>query len=295
MELLQLKYFRDAAKLENFSKVAERYMVPPSSVSHTIAKLEKEIGVKLFTRIGNKIFLNEAGKAFYADIKTALDLLDRGVHRARHVMHKNVRLSITQGSQVLIPLISAFKEIRPEVEFSFVKRSDKETSGNLFDILITAKPFAGESNYNLTLLYEERIMVAVSEKNPLAKKSTVTFEDVCNLPVVGLYPPSKAQRQIDAYFEQHMYKPNVVAESVNQSTIGDYVKEDFGIAFYPEISWSQIKKSGVVSVPLSDMHLSRSVYMCTPKGVESSEAVKDFIDFAAERVPEITRGITGRM
>ena len=137
-------------------------------------------------------------------------------------------------------------------------------------------------------------MVAVSEKNPLAKKSTVTFEDICNLPVVGLYPPSKAQRQIDAYFEQHMYKPNVVAESVNQSTIGDYVKEDFGIAFYPEISWSQIKKSGVVSVPLSDMHLSRSVYMCTPKGVESSEAVKDFIDFAAERAPEITRGITGR-
>ncbi|MBQ4556163.1 MAG: LysR family transcriptional regulator, partial [Clostridia bacterium] len=47
MELLQLKYFCAAAKAESFVSVANQYMVPPSSISHTIAKLEKELGAQL--------------------------------------------------------------------------------------------------------------------------------------------------------------------------------------------------------------------------------------------------------
>jgi len=64
MELLQLKYFRDAAITENFSQVAQKYYVPQSSISHTISRLEDELGTKLFTRNGRKVRLNEAGKHF---------------------------------------------------------------------------------------------------------------------------------------------------------------------------------------------------------------------------------------
>ena len=40
MELLQLRYFKDAAELENFSMVAKKNMVPQPSISKTIGKLE---------------------------------------------------------------------------------------------------------------------------------------------------------------------------------------------------------------------------------------------------------------
>ena len=62
MELLQLKYFSHAAKTENFSRTAEKYIVPTSCVSASIKKLEQEIGVKLFDRSSNRIKLNEYGK-----------------------------------------------------------------------------------------------------------------------------------------------------------------------------------------------------------------------------------------
>ena len=68
MELLQLTYFRDAAKLENFSKVAQKHYVAQPAVSHAISRLENELGVKLFTRSGNKVILNECGMAFYEDL-----------------------------------------------------------------------------------------------------------------------------------------------------------------------------------------------------------------------------------
>ena len=76
MELLQLKYFCDAAQTQNFSKTAEKYRVPPSNISQIIRRLENELGVKLFAREANRLVLNEQGKLFYRKIKSALSLIE---------------------------------------------------------------------------------------------------------------------------------------------------------------------------------------------------------------------------
>ena len=41
MELLQLKYFCDAAECENFSRTAEKYRVPTSNISQTVKRLDR--------------------------------------------------------------------------------------------------------------------------------------------------------------------------------------------------------------------------------------------------------------
>lgn len=56
MELLQLKYFKDAAELENFSKAAKKNMVPQPSISYAIKNLEDELGVPLFDTTVVKYF-----------------------------------------------------------------------------------------------------------------------------------------------------------------------------------------------------------------------------------------------
>jgi len=62
MELLQLRYFCDAAQTENFSQTAREYQVPTSNISQTIKRLESELGTELFHRRKNHIFLNEQGR-----------------------------------------------------------------------------------------------------------------------------------------------------------------------------------------------------------------------------------------
>ena len=49
MELLQLTYFCDAARSENFSQTARKFFVPPSNISQSIGRLEKELGCALFS------------------------------------------------------------------------------------------------------------------------------------------------------------------------------------------------------------------------------------------------------
>ena len=62
MELLQLRYFFESAQSGSFSKTAKKYMVPLTSVSASIRRLEQELGCPLFVRHPNCVSLNEKGK-----------------------------------------------------------------------------------------------------------------------------------------------------------------------------------------------------------------------------------------
>lgn len=280
MELLQLKYFREAARLENFSKVAAKYYVPQSSISHTIARLEEELGTKLFTRSGKTVRLNEAGQAFLEEIDAALSKLEKGVQRVSDLHHSSIRLSLLSGTVPMISLAAAFQKRYPDIEVTFAKPSDRQKGNLFFDLRIGAKPSESDANCVSCPLFSERILVAVPADGPLAKKKALSFEDIRGLPIVGLWPSGKLFRQMGGYFEQHDYAPKVIVETENHATVAEFVKNGFGIAFYPEISWSAVQKDGIISLPLSDFDCRRTIYLFWPKDYAPSEATKLFIDFA---------------
>lgn len=282
MELLQLNYFKDAAILENFSKVAALYMVPPSSVSHTISRLEDELGIKLFTRSGNKVLLNEAGKVFFNEVSASLNKLEKGKELIKKKQHASIRISMLEGATAAIPVIAAFRRQNPDIDFTFSKQSDRAKGNVFFDVLISSKPFEKEENYHSRVLFKERILVAVSADDPLASKSELYLNDIRGIPVIGLFDGSKLYRLMQSYFGANEYSPDIIAESENRATVSEFVKGGFGIAFYPEISWCSVEQDGIVSLPLSDFKLQRSIYISWPKEYEPSEVTKKLIDFAVE-------------
>ena len=80
MELLQLQYFRELARNGHLSKTAEALHIAQPSLSQTLKRLESEIGVPLFDRVGNRIVLNDSGRIFlkYTDEIFAVASSKRG-------------------------------------------------------------------------------------------------------------------------------------------------------------------------------------------------------------------------
>src|SRR5581483_10757433 len=72
MELHQLRYLAAVADLGNFTRASERCNVSQPSLSQQIINLEKELGHKLFHRLGRKAVLTEAGTAFLAHARRIL-------------------------------------------------------------------------------------------------------------------------------------------------------------------------------------------------------------------------------
>ena len=102
MELLQLWYFREIAHSGHLSRTAEKLHIAQPSLSQMLKRLENELGISLFDRIGKRLVLNENGVIFlkYTDqIFSALN--NAKLELAEHIgekMKKQVILCVSSAS-----------------------------------------------------------------------------------------------------------------------------------------------------------------------------------------------------
>lgn len=97
MDLYALKTFFTLAKVNSFTKAAERLFVTQSAVSHSIKKLESSVNAQLITRKGKTPLLTGAGKALFRSceiIFSEIEKADQDI--ARH--SEKAKFSITIGS-----------------------------------------------------------------------------------------------------------------------------------------------------------------------------------------------------
>lgn len=95
MELLQLKYFQTVARLEHMTKAAEELHIAQPSLSKTIARLEKDLGVPLFDRQGRQITLNPFGKVFLKRVERIFHELSEGEREIKDLANLQQRLYYT--------------------------------------------------------------------------------------------------------------------------------------------------------------------------------------------------------
>lgn len=60
MDLQQMRYVVAVAETKNFTRAAEQCLVVQSALSHQIARLERELGARLFERTSRRVSLTAA-------------------------------------------------------------------------------------------------------------------------------------------------------------------------------------------------------------------------------------------
>ena len=78
MELRQLKYFKAACELRNFSEAARLLHISQSTLSQQVKQLEDELDVPLFDRVGKRVVPTEAGLAFLPYATKAIHAAETG-------------------------------------------------------------------------------------------------------------------------------------------------------------------------------------------------------------------------
>ncbi len=133
MTLQQLRYFLAAAEHGSFSAAAGELRVAQPSVSEQVRRLEHELGVPLFGRVGRGLVLTEAGRTFRPHAEAAL----RSVAAAREAV-AGVR-DISSGTAsfgafgtalhyVLGDLVQDFRERYPSVRLRIVGENSSEVA-----------------------------------------------------------------------------------------------------------------------------------------------------------------------
>ena len=273
MELLQLKYFCDAAQTEKFSQTAKNFLVPVSNISQSVKRLEKELGAELFHHKGNKVILNNDGKQFYSYASRALSLLDDGkksISESEDNLSGDIRLVCANNYKSVTVAIEKFLQKNPNVNFIIYQNSQMDSN---FDILIS--DIFPRTHSRKILLFEDEILVAMSKNNPLSKKNIISVSDLEEERFIALNSSISLKKAITDACEKAGFLPKFTIQTYSTAFLRRYIEMGLGISFTPA-SWS--KKYPEIAFRRIDGISKRKTYAFLPKDSYIKKAVAAFLE-----------------
>lgn len=229
MELLQLTYFCDAAETQNFSETAKRYMVPTSNISQCIKRLESELGVPLFDRSANRIRLNERGRAFYTEVRHALDLLEGAKKNARSYEEmKELTICIHAHRRIVMQTIGRFRSAWPHI--TLVTRHDIQNAREA-DLVISDSELELSGFHRSELLREEMMLAARKDNFP------VDIEDLSRRPFITMSQGSNLLAITQRICKDMGFSPMIALQSEDPFYLRQCIELGLGVAFVPALTW----------------------------------------------------------
>jgi len=134
MDISDLNTFIDVMQKGNFATVARNRQVDPSSISRTIANLEKHLGIRLFQRSTRRLVPTEAGIVYYSHIKNIMETLEQAKNEAKDFGDQvtgvlRITVPTSFGLTHFSTLIPEFLKIHPQLSI------DVLMSNSIIDLL----------------------------------------------------------------------------------------------------------------------------------------------------------------
>lgn len=168
MTITQMKFFLETAKQLNFTLAADRLYTTQPTLSRQIMNMEQELGVQLFIRSNNTVWLTPAGRELYDGLEKLCndyDSICARVENADRGVAGELRLAILEDqlfNDSIVRAIDCFQREYPKVVFK-VRRGDFKT--------IHAGILNGEYDITISFRHNEdfdtRIGIADVEDEPM--------------------------------------------------------------------------------------------------------------------------------
>ncbi len=275
MEMLQLRYFYESAQNESFAKTAEKYMVPTTSVSASVKRLEKELGCQLFDRTSNRVTLNQNGKRLqqslclvFAELDGAVDALSSpcGDEREIRMLVRAVRSNITER---IIAYNARHPQIAFQTVFDFAERDFKK-----YDVIIDRKSdvYEGFESFELCTM---RIRLKAAVGHPLCRKNH-TLKQLCDQPFISWGEGSNMHNILQEACRRVGFSPRIAVQTNDKECYEKLIAAGVGIGLGRE--GTEQPADGCSYLDVSDFDERYTVY-CYYKKHAYYGNVKHFVDF----------------
>ncbi|MEM7758042.1 MAG: LysR family transcriptional regulator [Cyanobacteria bacterium P01_A01_bin.40] len=282
MNLNQIRYFVEVAETKSFTKASENLFITQPSLSVSIQKLEKNLGVKLFDR-GKTIVLTSSGKYLFEHSKAILaevELIEKKLRRScenKKILKIGILHSLSISS--IVKLVSNFSKVYSDIVI-------EEISGNMTElekwlerksidlaIGILKEP---KEDYLLQRLFSQNYQVTVSINHPLAKKKSLSFRDLDGLPYIERVQ-CEIRDDLQNLFAKKKVMPKVVCRTTHDQLSNNLVVGGKGVAIMPV----QKGRVNTLHLPFSDTNLTRQVFLIS-KSDNSSKVINLFYKFSLD-------------
>jgi len=284
----QLVRFAAVARTQHVTRAAERLGLPQPTLSRSIARLERELGVPLFARDGRALRLTRHGRALLSAVERALGEIEAGVAALdadADALHGTVALAFlyTLGHGTVPNLLRAFRDVHPGIGFRLVQDDAGAMLARLrageVDLVLTS-PLPDLPGVSVRALGREPLAVVVPAGHRLARRNRIRFADAAGEDFVCL-PPGYGLRDIfEDLCRDAGAAPRVAMEGGEVDTVRALAAAGFGVALLPATGTRE-PGNGTVELPLTDV--SRTIGLAWAGERPMTAPVRSFADFVVER------------
>jgi DNA-binding transcriptional LysR family regulator len=265
--------------------------VVQSALSHQIARLERELGVRLFERTSRRVRLTPAGAAFLPAARQCLDAAERAAAEAAAAVGEiRGRLAVglipTVAAVDLPAALRAFRERYPHVRISLRVGASEDLIEQVrlgaievafLGLPTTARPRGVEARE----LARDRLVAVVPPDHPLAGEPTVTLRRLSSEVFVDLPARTAGRVQSDQAFAAAGLTRDVAFEVTTAYLVSRLVEQGLGVAMLPSAYAPQL--TGVTTIEVVDAPARVEYVIWTSDSrTPAAGAFLDLIDIPAD-------------
>ncbi|MHA7965666.1 LysR family transcriptional regulator [Paenibacillus sp. CAU 1782] len=216
----ELEMFAVIVEQRSLNKASSQLNLSQPALSRKLAKLENEIGVKLFLRVGKRLELTRIGQLTY---EYALELrhLHRNYLQTVAEFTATGRASLTIGAslttlQTTLPdLIQILTASHPEIDIKAVTGKTHEiityVREHKVDLGIVASGI-DDPALHCSPLFEDHLLLVLPSNHEMAQKPRLSIQDLNGLPMILFSRGTWYRLLTDELFEKHRLAPDVRME-----------------------------------------------------------------------------------
>ena len=260
MNLHQFRFVQEAVRRNlNLTETAKALHTSQPGVSKAIIELEEELGVEIFSRHGKRLKrVTEPGE----HVLRSIELIMREVGNLKRIGEQfsaqdsgtlSIATTHTQARYVLPRPVARLRESFPKVNVSMHQGSPAQVARMLIDEVAEigiATESLNDYDELVTLpCYEWQHMLVMPPEHPLARRSSISLEDLVEQPLITYHPSFTGRTRIDKAFAALHLSPRIALEAIDSDVIKTYVRLGLGVGIVAEMAVRDITDTDLVVRP----------------------------------------------
>lgn len=287
MQIDTLKIFCDVVRLKSFSRGAEANGVLQATVSLTVQRLEKHLGVALIDRSCRPWKLTEEGRIFYEGSRSLLETyyaLENEVRGKPVAADTVVRVAAIYSVNLndMSRCVARFHELRPQarvaLEYLHPRRVCERVVNDEVDLGIISFP---EEQRDLTVMpwRDETMVVACHPEHRFAREGRIPVKQLAGEPFVGFDAELVIRKQIDTFLRGHGVAVNVTLTFDNIEAVKRAVEVGSGVAILPQPTLEHEVRAGTLAaVPIAGPKFVRPLGIVCRQGHRLYPNARAFVE-----------------
>ena len=267
MTLRYLRIFEAVCRHMSITRAAQELYLSQPSVSLAIGELEKKYEVRLFDRIGKKLYLTPAGEELLGYARPLLSQIDDMEQHLRSGARKSilrVGVSMTVGSCLLPACAEQFAGDYPDIRVeALVERTsliEQKVLENELDIgFVEGLPKAPQ--LIISPFVEDELAVVCAPDSALLRRGAIRCADLASIPLLLREKGSGTRAVVDNLTDMQGVTLKPLWESMSTLALISGAKRGLGAAILPlRIVQKDLDRGELAILPVEDVQWKRQFF-----------------------------------